>query len=78
MQLSGSFLQSVLHRNLSQASHPIGGVLASPFSNADDHPRAATSSRATTLQVLMLLQRRLRTPVSTAREGQYEQTKINK
>lgn len=32
MQLSGSFLQSVLHLNLSQASQPIGGVLASPFS----------------------------------------------
>lgn len=32
MQLSGSFLQSVLHLNLSHANHPIGGVLAKPFS----------------------------------------------
>lgn len=32
MQLSGSFLQSVLHLNLSHASHPIGGVLARPLS----------------------------------------------
>ena len=31
MQLSGSLLQSVLHMNLSQVSHPIGGVLANPF-----------------------------------------------
>lgn len=34
IQLSGSFLQSVLHLNLSQASQPIGGVLARPFSSA--------------------------------------------
>lgn len=33
MQLSGSFLQSVLHLNLSQLSHPMGGVLARPFSS---------------------------------------------
>ena len=33
MQLSGSFLQSVLHLNLSQVSHPIGGVRANPLSN---------------------------------------------
>jgi len=32
MQLSGSFTQSVLHRNLSHESQPIGGVLASPLS----------------------------------------------
>lgn len=34
MQLSGSFLQSVLHLNLSHANHPIGGVSANPFSSA--------------------------------------------
>lgn len=33
IQLSGSFLQSVLHLNLSQASHPMGGVRARPFSS---------------------------------------------
>ena len=36
MQLSGSFLQSVLHLNLSQVIHPIGGVLANPLSNEVD------------------------------------------
>lgn len=34
MQFSGSPSQSVLHLNRSHDSHPIGGVLASPFSNA--------------------------------------------
>lgn len=33
MQLSGSFLQSVLHRNLSHESQPMGGVRARPFSS---------------------------------------------
>jgi hypothetical protein len=32
MQLSGSFLQSVLHLKRSQASQPMGGVRASPLS----------------------------------------------
>lgn len=32
--MSGSFSQSVLQRNLSQLSQPIGGVRASPLSNA--------------------------------------------
>lgn len=35
MQVSGKFLQSVLHRNRSQDNQPMGGVLASPFSNAN-------------------------------------------
>lgn len=43
MQFSGSFLQSVLHLNLSQLSHPIGGVLARPFSRAE--AAAAASSK---------------------------------
>lgn len=34
MQFSGSFLQSVLHLKRSQASQPMGGVLASPLSSA--------------------------------------------
>ena len=34
MQLCGSVSQSVLHRNLSQATQPMGGVLARPFSSA--------------------------------------------
>lgn len=34
MQLSGSPSQSVLQRNRSHESHPIGGVLARPFSRA--------------------------------------------
>lgn len=38
MQLSGSFLQSVLHLNLSHANHPIGGVKANPLSNPDIFP----------------------------------------
>lgn len=33
MQLSGSFLQSVLQRKRSHANQPMGGVLANPFSN---------------------------------------------
>ena len=36
MQFSGSFLQSVLHLNLSQVSHPIGGVRANPLSKEED------------------------------------------
>lgn len=32
IQLSGSPSQSVLHRNRSHDSHPIGGVRAKPFS----------------------------------------------
>lgn len=32
IQFSGSPSQSVLHRNRSQLSHPIGGVRARPFS----------------------------------------------
>ena len=38
MQLWGSFSQSVLHLNLSQASQPIGGVRASPLSRARTPP----------------------------------------
>lgn len=34
IQLSGSFLQSVLHRKRSHANQPMGGVLANPFSKA--------------------------------------------
>lgn len=34
IQFSGSFLQSVLHLKRSQASQPMGGVLASPLSSA--------------------------------------------
>ncbi len=34
IQLAGSFAQSVLHLNLSQVSHPMGGVSPSPLSNA--------------------------------------------
>lgn len=34
IQLSGSFLQSVLHLKRSHASQPIGGVRAKPFSKA--------------------------------------------
>ena len=33
IQFSGSFSQSMLQRNLSQASHPIGGVNDKPFSS---------------------------------------------
>jgi hypothetical protein len=33
LMLSGSLTQSVLQRNLSHASQPIGGVRASPFSS---------------------------------------------
>lgn len=35
IQLSGSFLQSVLHLNRSQASQPMGGVFTRPFSRAN-------------------------------------------
>lgn len=35
MHSLGNFIQSVLHRNLSQESHPIGGNIACPFSNAN-------------------------------------------
>lgn len=38
IQLSGSFLQSVLHLNRSQASQPMGGVKASPLSRPDIFP----------------------------------------
>ncbi len=34
MQFSGSFLQSTLHLNLCQVSHPMGGVRARPLSRA--------------------------------------------
>ena len=34
IQLSGSFLQSVLHLNRSHDNHPIGGVSAKPLSSA--------------------------------------------
>ena len=37
MQLFGSFVQSMLHRNRSHDIHPIGGVLPSPLSNVDTH-----------------------------------------
>lgn len=43
MQLSGSFLQSVLHLNLSQASHPMGGVFTRPFSRANVKSATDTS-----------------------------------
>ena len=33
MQFFGSFVQSILHLNLSHVSHPKGGVTASPLSN---------------------------------------------
>ena len=33
MQFFGSFVQSILHPNLSHVSHPNGGVNASPLSN---------------------------------------------
>ena len=45
MQLSGSFLQSVLHRNLSQANQPIGGALASPFSSKSTWLKARVQPR---------------------------------
>lgn len=34
MQLAGSSAQSILQVNLSQESHPIGGVSANPLSRA--------------------------------------------
>jgi hypothetical protein len=37
MQLYGSFVQSMLHRNRSHDIHPIGGVLPSPLSNVVTH-----------------------------------------
>ena len=33
IQFFGSFVQSILHSNLSHVSHPNGGVRASPLSN---------------------------------------------
>ena len=50
MQLSGSFLQSMLQRNLSHASHPIGGVLARPLSSA-----ATQDSKATTVSICHIM-----------------------
>lgn len=56
MQFSGSFLQSMLHLNLSQASHPIGGVLASPLSKPSPQEKAE-KRRTFPNQVIIDLQR---------------------
>merc|ERR1719356_433200 len=42
---AGSFSQSVLHLNLSQANHPMGGVLASPFSSPTPTPTKLSSAK---------------------------------
>ena len=47
MQKSGSLTQSVLQRNLSQASHPMGGVLAKPLSRAREACDATDINRNT-------------------------------
>ena len=44
MQLWGSLTQSVLHLNLSQASQPMGGVFARPFSRPDVNLRLFRTS----------------------------------
>ena len=49
MQKSGSLTQSVLQRNLSQASHPMGGVLAKPLSRARED---ATDIKRNTLNIV--------------------------
>lgn len=51
MQLSGSFLQSVLHLNRSHASHPIGGVRANPLSNATTFVYKETNIAPTAHQI---------------------------
>ena len=46
MQLWGSFSQSVLQRNLSQANQPMGGVRARPLSRAEPSPARLETARA--------------------------------
>lgn len=49
IQLCGSLTQSVLHLNLSQANHPMGGVRANPFSRACTpplHTKATVNARS--------------------------------
>lgn len=48
MQLWGSVLQSILQRNLSHASQPIGGVLISPFSRPVEKEVRARAKTETT------------------------------
>lgn len=58
MQFSGSPSQSVLHRNRSHDSQPMGGVRASPFSRAEATCKArhiaSTSVDTFTLGVAMM------------------------
>ena len=44
MQLCGSFSQSVLHLNRSQASQPMGGVIARPLSRHEARLRLSPST----------------------------------
>lgn len=59
MQLSGSLSQSVLHRNLSHDSQPIGGVFARPLSKLSTRDTKNILESAMITATLLLQKSRL-------------------
>ena len=60
MQLSGSLSQLILHRNLSQAIQPIGGVNAKPLSSEKTWLTPSTAISASTATAIdFILQNKL-------------------
>ena len=55
MQCFGSFTQSMLHRNLSHANQPMGGVKANPLSRQiQNEEKCSNSNQASTNSILIL------------------------